>query len=123
MPNQLLPLSIPDPGRRQRLKMPSDDDLSGEDENRRPSSAHDTPGGLEAQPPVMEKKRRKNRKRTVAARGPTAMSASRGTGFEEYYADPPITPAEAQEERVDIYAPELSFEQFVHGPINFHERI
>ncbi|KAK0386050.1 hypothetical protein NLU13_5887 [Sarocladium strictum] len=97
--------------------MPSDDDLSGEDENRRPSSAHDTPGGLEAQPPVMEKKRRKNRKRTVAARGPTAMSASRGTGFEEYYADPPITPAEAQEERVDIYAPELSFEQRIQSCI------
>lgn len=71
-------------------------------------------------PPVAKKK--KGRK-TTAQRGPTALPRNRGTGFEgvlrskdifagphaenivEYFADPPMTPDEAEEEKLEIYAP------------------
>ncbi|KAL5594116.1 hypothetical protein BROUX41_001162 [Berkeleyomyces rouxiae] len=36
-------------------------------------------------------------------RGPTSLPKRCGTGFEEYYADPPLRPAEAQDERENIY--------------------
>ncbi|OHE92597.1 argonaute siRNA chaperone complex subunit Arb1 [Colletotrichum orchidophilum] len=49
------------------------------------------------------------KKASTAARGPTAMHKYRGTGFEEFYADPPMTPAEAQDERENIYSPDLTF--------------
>ncbi|KAK1996043.1 hypothetical protein LX36DRAFT_658973 [Colletotrichum falcatum] len=47
--------------------------------------------------------------KSTADRGPTALHKYRGTGFEEFYADPPMTPAEAQEERENIYHPDLPF--------------
>ncbi|CAI6078448.1 unnamed protein product [Clonostachys chloroleuca] len=42
--------------------------------------------------------------RSQTTRGPTALPAYRGTGFEEYFADPPMTPAEAEQEREEIYS-------------------
>ncbi|KAI9152167.1 Argonaute-binding protein [Paramyrothecium foliicola] len=51
-----------------------------------------------------KKKKNKRSKKTTASRGPTALPKGRGTGFEEYYADPPMTPAEALEEKSEIYA-------------------
>uniref|UniRef100_L2FN75 Argonaute sirna chaperone complex subunit arb1 n=1 Tax=Colletotrichum fructicola (strain Nara gc5) TaxID=1213859 RepID=L2FN75_COLFN len=47
--------------------------------------------------------------KTTVSRGPTALPKSRGTGFEEYFADPPMTPAEAKEERENIYTPLIPF--------------
>lgn len=65
-------------------------------------------------------KKKKNRKSTKA-RGPVALPKNRGTGFEgrfpmgvveeskltstEYFADPPMTPSEALEEKDEIYNP------------------
>ncbi|KPM34221.1 hypothetical protein AK830_g12353 [Neonectria ditissima] len=49
------------------------------------------------------------RSKSIAARGPTALPKNRGNGFEEYFADPPMTPAEAEEEKTDIYASDLPF--------------
>ncbi|KAH7182530.1 Argonaute complex, subunit Arb1 [Fusarium flagelliforme] len=40
----------------------------------------------------------------LSHRGPGALPKNRGTGFEEFYADPPMTPNEAKEEKDDIYA-------------------
>ncbi|KAH8172191.1 argonaute siRNA chaperone (ARC) complex subunit arb1 domain-containing protein [Sarocladium implicatum] len=59
--------------------------------------------------------RKKKNKSTVASRGPTAMAAFRGTGFEEYYCDPPPTPAEVEEERWGIYAPDVPFEERIQS--------
>ncbi|KZL84123.1 argonaute sirna chaperone complex subunit arb1 [Colletotrichum incanum] len=49
----------------------------------------------------------KKKKKSVVNRGPTALHRYRGTGFEEFYADPPMTPAEAREERENIYHPRI----------------
>lgn len=46
-----------------------------------------------------KKKRKKNKKKSA-----TALPKSRGTGFEMYFADPPLTPAEAEEEQ-KLYSP------------------
>ncbi|KAG5976919.1 hypothetical protein E4U55_007163 [Claviceps digitariae] len=54
-----------------------------------------------------KKKKRKGRGKSVASRGPCALPRSRGTGFEEFFADPPLTPDEAAEERLEIYAPRI----------------
>ncbi|KAM4058880.1 argonaute siRNA chaperone (ARC) complex subunit arb1 domain-containing protein [Hirsutella rhossiliensis] len=52
------------------------------------------------------KKKKKNRgnRKSAAKRGPTALPKNRGTGFEEFFADPPLTPDEASEEKDHIYA-------------------
>ncbi|EXV06578.1 argonaute siRNA chaperone (ARC) complex subunit Arb1 [Metarhizium robertsii] len=53
------------------------------------------------------KKKKKGRSRgnkSTAHRGPTALPRNHGTGFEEYFADPPMTPDEAAEEKLEIYA-------------------
>ncbi|KAF4123001.1 Argonaute siRNA chaperone (ARC) complex subunit Arb1 [Geosmithia morbida] len=42
--------------------------------------------------------------KTVTRRGPTALPRDRGTGFEEYYADPPVTPQEARDEKETVYS-------------------
>ncbi|WYZ46069.1 hypothetical protein EsH8_IX_000294 [Colletotrichum jinshuiense] len=47
--------------------------------------------------------------KSTAHRGPTALHRYRGTGFEEFYADPPMTAAEAKEEQENIYHPDLPF--------------
>ncbi|CAM1503280.1 Fc.00g080560.m01.CDS01 [Cosmosporella sp. VM-42] len=67
--------------------------------------------------PVTGKKKKKRKGKTAAARGPTAMSKNRGNGFEEYFADPPITPNEAMEEKNEIYSPDLSFEERIQSCI------
>ncbi|KAF5002098.1 hypothetical protein FGRMN_581 [Fusarium graminum] len=51
----------------------------------------------------------KRSKTTTASRGPTALAKARGSGFEEYFADPPMTPEEAKEEKDEIYASDLDF--------------
>ncbi|KAF9772462.1 hypothetical protein IL306_009827 [Fusarium sp. DS 682] len=51
-------------------------------------------------------KKRKNRNLN---RGPTALPKNRGSGFEEYFADPPMTPTEAKEEKNEIYSQDLPF--------------
>lgn len=58
---------------------------------------------------VAKSKKSKSSKKTTASRGPTALPKNRGNGFEEYFADPPMTPAEAEEERTEIYASDLPF--------------
>ncbi|GKT45257.1 argonaute-binding protein 1 [Colletotrichum spaethianum] len=47
------------------------------------------------------------KKKSTVDRGSTALHKYRGTGFEEFYADPPMTPAEAHEERENIYHPRI----------------
>ncbi|KAF3066219.1 Argonaute-binding protein 1 [Trichoderma lentiforme] len=59
-----------------------------------------------AQPSAPTKKKRKNKKST-AGRGPLALPKNRGNGFEEYFADPPMTPDEAMEEKQEIYSPRI----------------
>ncbi|KAB5539495.1 Argonaute siRNA chaperone complex subunit Arb1-domain-containing protein [Coniochaeta sp. 2T2.1] len=54
--------------------------------------------------------KRKRKKKGFQARGPTALVKNRGTGFEEGFCDPPMTPAEAEEEKNDIYSPNRPFE-------------
>ncbi|KAF5021697.1 hypothetical protein F66182_6254 [Fusarium sp. NRRL 66182] len=51
----------------------------------------------------------RRRPKTLAHRGPTALPKNRGSGFEEYFADPPITPDEAKEEKHEIYSPDVPF--------------
>ncbi|KAJ6444968.1 argonaute complex, subunit Arb1 [Purpureocillium lavendulum] len=52
-----------------------------------------------------KKKKRKNRGgKSTAKRGPTALHKDRGTGFEEYYADPPMTPQEHADEQTEVYS-------------------
>ncbi|KAK2589543.1 hypothetical protein QQS21_012780 [Conoideocrella luteorostrata] len=63
-----------------------------------------------------QKKRRKGG-RTKANRGPTALPRSRGTGFEEFFADPPMTPGEAAEEKQEIYARLIPFEERIQSCI------
>ncbi|KAL6812468.1 Argonaute siRNA chaperone complex subunit Arb1 domain-containing protein [Trichoderma sp. SZMC 28015] len=62
------------------------------------------------------KKKRKNKK-TTAGRGPLALPKNRGNGFEEYFADPPMTPDEAMEEKQEIYSPDISFERRIQSCI------
>ncbi|KEY69952.1 hypothetical protein S7711_06483 [Stachybotrys chartarum IBT 7711] len=61
------------------------------------------------------KKKSKKRSKTTAQRGPTALPKGRGTGFEEYFADPPLTPGEADEEKYEIYALEVPFEDRIQS--------
>ncbi|KAL1902442.1 hypothetical protein Sste5346_001423 [Sporothrix stenoceras] len=56
--------------------------------------------------------KKKKKSKSTAARGPTALPKRCGTGFEEYYADPPLTIDEYEEE-MDLY----------HATLNFDERI
>ncbi|KAL7800252.1 Argonaute siRNA chaperone complex subunit Arb1 domain-containing protein [Trichoderma ceciliae] len=62
----------------------------------------------ESTQPLLAKKKRKNK--SLASRGPTALPKNRGNGFEEYFADPPMTPEEAMQEKQEIYSPDLPFE-------------
>ncbi|KAK1580174.1 argonaute siRNA chaperone complex subunit Arb1 [Colletotrichum navitas] len=57
------------------------------------------------------------KKKSTVDRGPTALHKYCGTGFEEFYADPPMTPAEAQEERENIYHPDLPFVERIEACI------
>ncbi|GJN66374.1 hypothetical protein PLICBS_000392 [Purpureocillium lilacinum] len=56
-----------------------------------------------------KKKRKKRGKKSLAQRGPTALPKNRGTGFEEYYADPPMTPQEHADERTEVYSSNIPF--------------
>ncbi|KAF4451606.1 Argonaute-binding protein 1 [Fusarium austroafricanum] len=64
------------------------------------------------------KKSKKRKSKTTASRGPTALSKKRGTGFEEYFADPPMTPDEAKEEKDEIYSPDLTFPERMQNCIS-----
>ncbi|TLS26817.1 hypothetical protein PpBr36_05035 [Pyricularia pennisetigena] len=64
------------------------------------------PGGDQVADPPKKKKNR-NRKST-SQRGPTALNKIRGTGFEDGFADPPMTIEEFEEEK-RIYDPESPF--------------
>ncbi|KND87209.1 Argonaute-binding protein 1 [Tolypocladium ophioglossoides CBS 100239] len=65
-----------------------------------------------------KKKMKKSRgNKSTAQRGPTALPKNRGTGFEEYFADPPMTPQEYAEEQDEIYAPDLPFEERIQSCI------
>jgi len=55
-------------------------------------------------------KKKRSKTKSAAARGPGGMPKSRGTGFEENYADPPMGPDEYEEEQ-EIYAPEIPFHE------------
>ncbi|KAI6370579.1 hypothetical protein MCOR25_004122 [Pyricularia grisea] len=69
--------------------------------------SQESPG--EDQVAVPAKKKKKNRKRNNASqRGPTALNKIRGTGFEDGFADPPMTVEEFEEEK-RIYDPESPF--------------
>ncbi|PFH63168.1 hypothetical protein XA68_17277 [Ophiocordyceps unilateralis] len=48
---------------------------------------------------------------------PLRLPKSRGTGFEEYFADPPMTPDEAAEEKNEIYASDIPFETRIQSCI------
>ncbi|UKZ72151.1 uncharacterized protein TrAtP1_013089 [Trichoderma atroviride] len=67
--------------------------------------------GQSSTPQPISALKRKNKSKGTAARGPTALPRNRGNGFEEYYADPPMTPAEAVEEKQEIYHPDIPFEK------------
>ncbi|EPE06750.1 argonaute sirna chaperone complex subunit arb1 [Ophiostoma piceae UAMH 11346] len=58
------------------------------------------PGRVDMQTAVAGNKKRKSK--GIAARGPTALPKNRGSGFEEYYAEPPLTVDEFEEE-MDLY--------------------
>ncbi|PHH70602.1 hypothetical protein CDD80_5892 [Ophiocordyceps camponoti-rufipedis] len=45
------------------------------------------------------------------------LPKNRGTGFEEYFADPPMTPDEAAEEKTQIYASDIPFETRIQSCI------
>lgn len=49
----------------------------------------------------------KNKSRSLKARGETSLNRYRGSGFEDGFADPPITPMEHAAER-QIYDPYVS---------------
>ncbi|KAK5991413.1 Argonaute-binding 1-like protein [Cladobotryum mycophilum] len=59
---------------------------------------------------VPTRKKKKRRGKSAAQRGPTALPKNRGTGFEEYFADPPMTPQEAMTEKSEIYSEDIPFE-------------
>lgn len=46
----------------------------------------------------------KNRNKSLKARGETGLNKNRGSGFEDGFADPPVTPMEHAAER-EIYDP------------------
>lgn len=50
----------------------------------------------------------KNKSRSLKARGETSLNKYRGSGFEDGFADPPVTPMEHTAER-QIYDPYVSF--------------
>ncbi|KAH0491894.1 hypothetical protein TgHK011_003296 [Trichoderma gracile] len=74
-----------------------DDDACDEDD------APDAPITPAQLPAPRTRKKRKRNKKTTASRGPTALPKNRGNGFE----DPPMTPAEALQEKQEIYAPRI----------------
>ncbi|RDA94006.1 hypothetical protein CP533_5027 [Ophiocordyceps camponoti-saundersi (nom. inval.)] len=45
------------------------------------------------------------------------LPKNRGTGFEEYFADPPMTPAEAAEEKDELYSSDIPFETRIQSCI------
>ncbi|KAM5345195.1 hypothetical protein ACJ41O_011057 [Fusarium nematophilum] len=70
------------------------------------------PPGLPASLQGIAKPGRGRKRKTLVNRGPTALPKNRGNGFEgkfpgSYFADPPMTPEEANEEKNHIYAPRM----------------
>ncbi|KAL2760313.1 hypothetical protein ACRALDRAFT_1091071 [Sodiomyces alcalophilus JCM 7366] len=58
----------------------------------------------------------------VPARGPLSLPRDRGTGFELYYADPPMTPEEAETER-EIYSPYIVLYAPLSLLASYHVRV
>ncbi|OIW28596.1 hypothetical protein CONLIGDRAFT_387442 [Coniochaeta ligniaria NRRL 30616] len=56
-----------------------------------------------------DKPKKKKKKTNFMKRGPTALVRNRGTGFEDYFCDPPMTPEEAAEEKNEIYKADRPF--------------
>ncbi|KAF4583160.1 Argonaute complex, subunit Arb1 [Ophiocordyceps camponoti-floridani] len=54
---------------------------------------------------------------TAKANQSMRLPKNRGTGFEEYFADPPMTPDEAAEEKTHIYASDIPFETRIQSCI------
>ncbi|KAL8391880.1 hypothetical protein RB599_004698 [Gaeumannomyces hyphopodioides] len=64
-----------------------------------------TGGGEPGTAVADKKKKKKKRSGGKSSKAPTALNKIRGTGFEENFADPPMTPAEYQEEQI-LYDPD-----------------
>ncbi|KAG6324452.1 hypothetical protein E4U44_000966 [Claviceps purpurea] len=64
-----------------------------------------------------KKKKGKGGRKSLASRGPCALPRNRGTGFEEFFADPPLTPEEAAEESLEVYASCVPFEERIQACI------
>ncbi|KAL7806833.1 Argonaute complex, subunit Arb1 [Trichoderma aethiopicum] len=94
-------------------------DIEGESEDEAGDDAEDDAPGPPITPAELSapRKKRKRSKKTTASRGPTALPKNRGHGFEEYFADPPMTPAEAMQEKQEIYAPDIPFERRIESCI------
>ncbi|KAL6852164.1 Argonaute siRNA chaperone complex subunit Arb1 domain-containing protein [Trichoderma novae-zelandiae] len=93
--------------------------LAGEVEGESEDDAEDDAVDAPIDPAQLSgpKKKRKRGKKTTAGRGPTALPKNRGHGFEEYFADPPMTPAEAMQEKQEIYSPDIPFERRIEACI------
>ncbi|TFB01463.1 Argonaute-binding protein 1 [Trichoderma ghanense] len=91
--------------------------VEGASEDDADDDAQDDAAGASIIPAQLSgpRKKRKRSKKTTASRGPTALPKNRGNGFEEYFADPPMTPVEAMQEKQEIYAPDIPFERY-HQP-------
>ncbi|OBS20754.1 hypothetical protein FPOA_07094 [Fusarium poae] len=87
------------------------DDVHSEDKENIKNGDEDAgpPPNLPASLQGIAKQGRARKSKALVHRGPTALPKNRGTGFEEFFADPPMTPDEAKEETDDIYAPDVPF--------------
>ncbi|PHH51253.1 Argonaute-binding protein 1 [Ceratocystis fimbriata CBS 114723] len=73
--------------------------------------------GLKTNTTTEPEKIKKSHPNNPPKRGPTSLAKSCGTGFEEYYADPPMRPDEAQEERENIYSSDKPFPERIAAAI------
>ncbi|CAK7222564.1 hypothetical protein SCUCBS95973_004884 [Sporothrix curviconia] len=90
---------------------PPPDEINNTNANSGSSTLNNGPDMIDLQEGTVVGKKKKKSK-AFANRGPTALPKRCGTGFEEYYAEPPLT-ADEFEEEMDLY----------HASLNFDERI
>ncbi|KIY01849.1 uncharacterized protein Z520_01987 [Fonsecaea multimorphosa CBS 102226] len=99
---------------------PTQQPVAGEgDENggdQEDQDGHDYGEVTNVPPAEMKKKKKKKRSKPASKRGPT-----KPTGFEDYFADPPLTPEEHAEEQ-EIYHPGLPFVDRITTAIARFER-
>ncbi|CEI68351.1 hypothetical protein FVEN_g5481 [Fusarium venenatum] len=92
------------------MATPTDDVPSKDKENIKDGDADVVPPpNLPASLQGVAKQGKLRKSKALVHRGPTALPKDRGTGFEEFFADPPMTPDEAKEETDEIYAPDVPF--------------